>query len=358
MWPSNALTERLGLDRPIIQAPMAGASTPELAAAVSNAGGLGSLGLGTVSAQDAGQQMRAFGELGGQALNANFFCHEHPVDVDMTGREMRTRLQRWYFEAGLGEVPLPSTPYDTFGPEHVEQIRTHRPAVVSFHFGLPADELLAAVRETGCLILSSATTVAEARWLAERGVDAIITQGIEAGGHRGSFLDVDIAEQPGLFALIPQVVSAVDVPVIAAGGIADGRTIAAALVLGASAVQIGTAFLRCPEATVHPRHRDALANATDNGTRLTNLFSGKPARGLVNRYMDTYRDAEDLVAPYPAQLSIYRPLAQHSSDDEIADVLPLWSGQSASLAREMPAAELVGTLVQETEDVLGKVGWA
>lgn len=355
MWPSNELTERLGLDWPIIQAPMAGASTPELAAAVSNAGGLGSLGLGTITGQEAGQQMQAFGELSGRALNANFFCHESPVDVDMTGREMRTRLQRWYFEAGLGEVPVPSVPFGTFGPEQVEAIRAHRPAVVSFHFGLPDDELLAAVRETGCLILSSATTVAEARWLAERGVDAVIAQGTEAGGHRGSFLDVDTAEQPGLFALIPQVASAVDVPVIAAGGIVDGRTIAAALMLGASAVQIGTAFLRCPEASVHPRHRAALAGAADNGTRLTNLFSGKPARGLINRYMDTYRDAETLVAPFPAQLSIYGPLVQNASDDEIADLLPLWSGQSASLTREMPAAELLATLAVETGEVFGRV---
>ena len=358
MWPSNELTIRLGLQWPIIQAPMAGTTTPELAAAVSNTGGLGSLGLATIPAEAAGAQIEAFGELSGGPLNANFFCHEEPVDVDMTGREMRIRLQRWYFELGLGEVPLPSVPFGTFGWEHVEQIQTHRPAVVSFHFGLPDDELLAAVRETGCQVWSSATTVEEARWLEARGVDAVIAQGIEAGGHRGTFLGADPEHQPGNFALIPQVASAVDLPVIAAGGIVDGRTIAAALVLGASAVQIGTAFLRCPEASVHPRHRAALAGASDNATRLTRLFSGKPARGLVNRYMDTYRDAEQFVAPFPAQLSIYGPLVQNASEDEIADLLPLWSGQSASLTRELPAAELLATLAAETDEVLGKVGGA
>jgi nitronate monooxygenase len=184
----------------------------------------------------------------------------------------------------------------------------------------------------------------------------VIAQGTEAGGHRGSFLDVDTTEQPGLFALLPQVASAVDVPVIAAGGIVDGRTIAAALVLGASAVQIGTAFLRCPEAHVHPRHRAALAGATDNGTRLTRLFSGKPARGLINRYMETYRDAEELVAPFPAQGTLNGPLIQAVSDDEIADLMPLWSGQSASLTREMPAAELLALLVAETEGCLKSFG--
>ncbi|CAN5581423.1 nitronate monooxygenase family protein [soil metagenome] len=356
MWPKNEFTERLGLKWPIIQAPMAGSSTPELAAAVSNAGGLGSLGLAT--AGDAGAEIAAFRELSDRALNANFFCHKDPGDVEMAGREMRARLQRWYFEAGLGEVPNPSVPIGPFGPAQVEQIRFHRPEVVSFHFGLPDDELLQAVRETGCQIWSSATTVAEARWLEERGVDAIIAQGIEAGGHRGTFLDADPSEQPGLFSLLPQVSSAVNVPVIAAGGIVNGQTIAAALVLGASAVQIGTAFLRCPETRVHPAHRAALADATDNQTRLTRLFSGKPARSLINRYMNTFRDAEELTAPFPSQTTLLLPLFSAASDDEAGDLLPLWSGQSAALTREMPAAELVATLADETGDLLRRLGGA
>ncbi|MEZ4523561.1 MAG: nitronate monooxygenase [Thermomicrobiales bacterium] len=356
MWPTNELTERLGLDWPIIQAPMAGSTTPELAAAVSNAGGLGSLGLGTIPAGEAGAQMAAFAELSEGPLNANFFCHEHPVDVDMTGREMRARLQRWYFEAGLGEVPYPTIPWGTFGHEQVEQILAHRPAVVSFHFGLPDDDLVDAVRAAGCLIISSATTVAEARWLEERGADAVIAQGIEAGGHRGTFLDADPSEQPGLFSLLPQVVSAVDLPVIAAGGIADGRAIAAAFVLGASAVQMGTAFLRCPEATVHPAHRQALASAGERRTRQTKLFSGKPARAFVNRFMESFQEVEELVAPYPSQASLFGPIARTTPEDEAGDVIPMWAGQSAVLTREMPAADLVATLADETSERLREIG--
>jgi nitronate monooxygenase len=355
MWPKSVLTERLGLEWPIIQAPMAGASTPELAAAVSNAGGLGSLGLATVSPGEGGAQIEAFGELSGRPLNANYFCHEEPSDVEGTAREMRARLQRRYFEAGLGEVPPPSLPFTTFGWEHVEQIRKHRPQVVSFHFGLPDDSLLHAVKDTGALVFSSATTVAEARWLEERSVDAVIAQGLEAGGHRGTFQGSDPTAQPGLFALLPQIAAAVNVPVIAAGGIVDGRTIAAALVLGASAVQIGTAFLRCPETRVHPRHREALAAATDASTRVTRLFSGKPARSLVNRYLEEFEAAEDLTAPFPAQLALWAPLMQAAPEAEVSEVMTLWSGQSAALTREMSAADLVRTLVAEAEEVAGRL---
>ncbi len=294
--------------------------------------------------------------MSGRSLNANYFCHIDPGDVEGSAQQMRSRLQRRYFEAGLGEVPWPSVPFGTFGWGHVEQIRRHRPEVVSFHFGLPNDELFEAVRETGCQIWSSATTVVEARWLEERGIDAVIAQGFEAGGHRGTFLGADPTEQPGLFALLPQVVSAVGVPVIAAGGIANGRSIVAALALGASAVQMGTAFLRCPEASVHPRHRDALAMASDSSTRVTRLFSGKPARSLINQYMTDFQDAEELVAPYPAQASLHGPLVQAASEQEAGDVLALWSGQSAALTRELPASDLVATLAAETEERLRAIG--
>ena len=224
--------------------------------------------------------------------------------------------------------------------------------MVSFHFGLPEARLLERVRATGAKIVSSATTVAEARWLEERGVDGIIAQGTEAGGHRGTFLGADPSEQPGLFALLPQVASAVSVPVIAAGGIADGRGIAAAFVLGASAVQMGTAFLRCPEASIHPRHREALAAASDSGTRLTRLFSGGPARSLINRYMNEFQDLETQAAPYPTQSSLFYPLANATPDEEAGDVISLWSGQSAALTREMPAGELVALLVEEVGERL------
>jgi len=355
MWPRNELTERLGLEWPIIQAPMAGSATPELAAAVSNAGGLGSLGFGVSTVEEIGAMIEAFGELSGRALNTNFMCHKDPGDVEGRFPEMRAGLQRLYFEAGLGEVPQPTAPYAPFGPQHVELIQHYRPEVVSFHFGLPDDELLQAVKDTGAFVMSSATTVAEARWLEERGVDAIIAQGTEAGGHRGTFLGTDPTEQPGLFALLPQVVDAVSVPVIAAGGIADGRGIAAAFVLGASAVQMGTAFLRCPEASIHPHHREALARGTDSSTRLTRLFSGGPARSQINRYMNALHHLEDKAPPYPTQSSLHWPLAAATPDEEAGDVIALWSGQSAALTREMPAAELVATLAREAGEILGGI---
>jgi nitronate monooxygenase len=346
MWQRNALCERLGVDRPIIQAPMAGSTTPQLAAAVSNAGGLGSLGLATSAIEDADRQIAAFKSLSNRSLNANFFCHAEPGDLAAAGTAMRERLKPYYAAHGLGEVPHPSLPYRSFGPEHLELIRRYRPRVVSFHFGLPPDDLFRAVKEAGAVVLSSATTVAEARWLEARGVDVVIAQGLEAGGHRGLFLANDPASQVGLFALLPQVARAVRVPVVAAGGIADGQSIAAALVLGASGVQLGTAFLRCPEASVHPEHRAALASATDDATRITRLFSGRPNRVMRTRFMDEMRDAEHLAAPFPSQITLMAPLRQ---DPGKMDFLSHLAGQAAPLTRDMPAADLVRTLIAETE---------
>lgn len=352
MWPANKLTDQLGIDVAIIQSPMAGAGTPALSAAVSNAGGLGSLGLGTIAPDAAAAEISDHIQLSNRSLNANFFCHDEPGDVSAGSEAMRGRIKEWFDARELGPVPAASVPYATFGPAHVEMIQTLQPKVISFHFGLPERPLYDAVRETGATILCSATTVAEARWLESQGVDAIIAQGTEAGGHRGTFQNADITAQPGLFALLPQITAAVDLPVIAAGGIVDGRTIAAALIMGASAVQLGTAFLRCPETKIHPAHRKALAAARDDGTRLTKLFSGKPARSLTNRYMETFADAEAKTAPYPAQISLAASLKQASPEADIGDVSSLWSGQSAALTREMPAAELLDLLVAETDEVL------
>ncbi len=348
MWPSNTLTDRLGMDIAIIQAPMAGANTPALSSAVSNAGGLGSLGLGTSSVESATAQIAEHFQSSNRSLNANFFCHDEPTEAESRSLAMRERLQPWYDDMDLGPVPLPHAPYSSFGPEHLELLEKLSPKVGSFHFGLPEPELYKAVRASDAFIMASATTVSEARWLAAQGVDAIIAQGLEAGGHRGTFQGADPTAQPGLFALLPQVTSAVDVPVIAAGGIADGRTIAAALALGASAVQIGTAFLRCPEANVHPAHRKQLAEARDDGTRVTRLFSGKPARGFHNKYMDEFETAETDVAPFPTQLSLSGPLKKGAGEERAGEVMSLWSGQSASLSREMPAADLLALLVEET----------
>tara|TARA_R110002096_G_scaffold79114_4_gene185850 strand:+ start:743 stop:1801 length:1059 start_codon:yes stop_codon:yes gene_type:complete len=344
MLPSNALTERLGLAYPIIQAPMAGATTPALAAEVSEAGALGSLGLGTSTAEAAAAEIQHFRQMSAKALNANFFCHDEPGDVTGTGEKMRRRLAPFYQEHNAGDVPLPSVPYGTFTADHAAMLAVEKPAVVSFHFGLPEEALLEQVRATGAFILCSATTVAEARALEIAGVDAIIAQGLEAGGHRGTFLGADIAHQPGLFALLPQVCRAVSVPVIAAGGIVDGHTAAAAFMLGASAVQVGTAFLRNADTKISEPHRAALAAGGDESTRVTRLHSGKPARAIRNRLLDELADAENQIAPYPAQRSLVAPLGGKGDGAYQA----LWAGQNVGLTRDMPAAQLVRVLAEET----------
>lgn len=346
MWSRTPLCDRLDLERLIVQAPMAGSTTPELAAAVSNAGGLGSLGLATMPVEQADQQVAAFRALSNRSLNVNFFCHADPSDVAALGVEMRTRLRPYYAAHDLGEVPLPKVPFASFGVPHLDLIRRHRPQVVSFHFGLPADDLLHAVKETGAAVISSATTVAEARWLEAHGADAIIAQGSEAGGHRATFLSTDPSSQAGLFALLPQVVRSVRVPVLAAGGIGNGRGVAAALLLGASGVQLGTAFLRCPEAAVSPAYRAALADVGDDGTRLTRLFSGRPNRVIHNRFTEELLDAEDLAVAFPAQFALTAPLRATGMTDFSAFL----AGQGAPLTREMPAADLVRVLTAETNE--------
>jgi nitronate monooxygenase len=344
MLPKNSLTERLGLAYPIIQAPMASATTPALAASVSEAGALGSLGLGTSTAEAAAAEIQRFRQMTEKPLNANFFCHEGPGDVTGTGEAMRRRLAPFYQAHNAGDVPLPTVPYGTFTAEHAAVLQVERPAVVSFHFGLPDEELLEQVRATGAYIICSATTVAEALTLETAGVDAIIAQGLEAGGHRGTFLGGDITNQPGLFALLPQVCRAVSLPVIAAGGIVDGHTAAAAFMLGASAVQVGTAFLRNADSKISDPHRRALAEAGDESTRVTRLHSGKPARAIRNRLLDELADMEGAVAPYPAQRSLVAPLGGKGDGAYQA----LWAGQNVGLTREMPAAELVRVLAEET----------
>lgn len=222
-----------------------------------------------------------------------------------------------------------------------------KPPVVSFHFGLPEESLLERVKATGAVVLSSATTASEARWLADKGCDAIIAQGAEAGGHRGMFLGEDIATQAGTFALVPQVVDAVDVPVIATGGIADGRGIAAAFALGASAVQIGTAYLFTPEATISELHRQALANASDDGTALTNLFSGRPARGLMNRVMREVGPISDKAPAFPTAGGALAPLKSEAEKGGSAGFSSLWSGQAAGLCQDMGAGELTRRLAED-----------
>jgi len=357
MWQRNELTQRLGLTWPIVQAPMAGSGTPQLAAAVGVAGGLGSLGCGTQTVEAARAQIEEARRLGARPLNVNFFCHPEPAtDGAGDAAAMRRLLAPLFAAHGLGEPPPPGLPYPSFGPEHLALVEATRPEVVSFHFGLPDAAAVAAVKAAGAMVWSSATTVEEARWLEARGADVVIAQGIEAGGHRGTFLGADPSHQAGTLALVPQVADAVRVPVVAAGGIADGRGVAAALVLGASAAQLGTAFLRCPEAGVPPAHRAALAGARDDSTRVTRLFTGKPARALRNRLTEELREAEGDALAYPLQLSLTAPLRRVPDTGSAGDVLAMWSGQAAGLTRELPAGDLVRRLAEETEGALGRLG--
>ena len=277
----------------------------------------------------------------------NFFVHPTPhIDADVA-RRVRARLATYYDEFGLGTVPEPSDPFPHFDQGRLQLVLDLRPPVVSFHFGLPPADMLKRIKQTGTVVLSSATTVDEARKLEAEGADAVIAQGFEAGGHRGTFTEGDGAGLIGTMALVPQVVDAVRVPVIAAGGIADGRGIAAAFALGASGVQIGTAFLGCPEAVVPAVHRDGLHRAADEDTRLTRVFTGRPARALRNRLIDEMADSE--VLEFPAQASLTRALFQADSDAARMAFPPLWAGQAAPLVRDLPAAKLVDTLVAEAQ---------
>lgn len=344
MWPSNALTERLNLKWPILQAPMGSASTPALAAAVTNAGALGGLGMWGRTADEAARRIAGFRQQSGGSLNVNYPIWPDPSAPAEATEAMRRHLQRQYDALGLGAVPQPKGTTSDVGPEHVALLLETKPQMASFHFGLPAPDAIAAIKAAGIYIVSSATTVAEARRLEASGCDAIIAQGTEAGGHRATFTGVDIGMQPGLFALLPQVVDAVHVPVIAAGGVADGRTAAAAFMLGASAVQIGTAFLHCEEAEVRDAHRAALEAAGDDGTVVTDVISGRPCRYIRNRMIDDLLASGLKPLPVPAQQSLTQPLAAAGRRDWTA----LTAGQSAALSRDKSAADLVERLAEET----------
>jgi nitronate monooxygenase len=343
MWPANSLTQRLRLKWPIIQAPMGIMSTPALAAAVSNAGGLGGLGLWGLSAEDAGRRIAGFRQMSGGSLNVNYPMWPEPKASPEVAEPMRRHLKTHYDAKGMGDVPMPQGAAGDVTPDHLAALLEAKPEVVSFHFGLPADPIVRAVKDAGIFVISSATTVAEARRLEASGVDAVIAQGSEAGGHRATFTGVDMSQQAGLFSLLPQVVDAVRVPVIAAGGVADGRTVAAAFMLGASAVQMGTAFLHCEEANVQPAHRQALAEATESATVVTDMISGRPARYIRNKLVDGLMASGLKPLPIPAQLSLTMPLGQ-AGDRELT---PLFSGQSSGLVRHTKAADLVSSLAED-----------
>jgi nitronate monooxygenase len=358
-WPT-ALTDLLGIEHPIIQAPMAGSSTLELAVAVAGAGGLGSLAAAMLPPARLREEVSALRAATNRPFNVNFFVHQPPSDDPARTARMTARLAPYYAELGIApptDLPAPSPPFDD---AMLEALLAERPKVVSFHFGLPDADQLQALQAIGTVLLASATTVAEARQLAAAGVDAIIAQGNEAGGHQGSFTPSLPGTGTGTMALVPQVVDAVGCPVIAAGGLMDGRGIAAAFMLGAAGVQLGTAFLGCPEASIHPLHRQALQAASDDGTRMTRAFSGRAARGLTNRLIRELAPeaagaaggSGDDILDFPLQRGLTGPLGQAAARQGSADFMPMWAGQGAALARELPAAELVRRLVAETERAL------
>jgi nitronate monooxygenase len=341
----TALANFLGIDLPIIQAPMAGSQGSALAIAVCNAGGLGSLPCAMLSIDQMRAELAAIRAGTDKPYNVNFFCHTPPTPDAAREAAWRASLAPYYAEFGIDAATIPAGPgRNPFTAEAAAVLEAFRPAVVSFHFGLPSTELLTRVKAMGAKVLSSATTVAEARWLEAHGADAIIAQGAEAGGHRGMFLTDDIATQVGIFALLPQMVRAVRVPVIAAGGIADAQGVAAALALGAAGVQVGTAYLCCPEATTSRVHRAALMSERAAETALTNLFSGRPARGIVNRFMREAGPMSPLPSAFPLATGGMAPLRAKAEAAGSGDFSPLWSGQNASACREVPAARITREL--------------
>ncbi len=338
----------LGIELPIIQAPMAGVQGSALAIAVCNAGGLGSLPCAMLGPDALRQELEALRAGTARPFNVNFFCHAQPAPSAEREAAWRAALQPFFNEFGLDAAAVAAGPARLpFGPEAAAVLAEFEPAVVSFHFGLPSPELLACVRRWGGKVLSSATTVDEARWLEAQGVDAIIAQGLEAGGHRGMFLTDDLQTQMGTFALVPQIVKAVNVPVVAAGGIADAAGVAAALALGAAGVQVGTAYLLCPEATTSALHRAALKSAAARVTALTNLYTGRPARGIVNRLMRQLGPMRAGAPAFPLAASAVAPLRAAAEKRGSDGFSPLWAGQNVAGCAEVAAAVLTRSLMAE-----------
>jgi nitronate monooxygenase len=356
MWPDRRLLDLFGIEHPIIQAPMANSSDVDLAVAVARGGGLGSLPAGTLDAEKFRAHIAAFRERApGKPVNVNFFTHRQPTPNNAREAAWREALKPYYGQYGIDPgAPVASANRAPFNAALCDVVETLKPEVVSFHYGLPAADLLARVKAAGCKVMCSATTVAEAKHLAANGCDAIIAQGNEAGGHRGMFLTEDVAAQPGTFALVPQVADAVSVPVIAAGGIGDARGIVAALVLGAVGVQLGTAYLHCPEATISPPHRARLRDAAEHPTVVTNVMTGRPARGFVNRVMHELGPMSEIAPAFPLAAAALAPLAAKTK--ETGEFASLWAGQAAALGTELPARELTLKLAREAQDLLRRLG--
>lgn len=348
-WRNRRIIDLFGIEAPLILAPMAGSGTAEMAIAVCEAGGLGSLPCAQLNVEQARDAVALIRSKTRAPINLNFFCHTPPQGDAVRNMAWRARLAQYYVEYGLDPEVTPTgagrRPFDSDFCGLVEEFK---PEVVSFHFGLPDKILLDRVKATGAKVVGSATTVAEARWLEAHGCDAVIAMGLEAGGHRGNFLTHDMSTQVGTFALVPQVVDAVSVPVIAAGGIADSRGIVATFALGASAVQIGTAYLFCPESKITQAHRTALRESSDDSTVVTNVFTGRPARGIVNRVIREVGPLSTVTPAFPLAGAALAPLKGKAEEAGKGDFTNLWSGQAARLSRELPAGELTRVLIDET----------
>jgi nitronate monooxygenase len=350
-WPDNRLLDLLKLEIPIIQAPMAGADSIELAGAVSSTGALGSLACALLSANKVRESVEAIREGTNGAFNLNFFCHKMEAPDSAARQRWKNFLRPHYERLGLDiESVAESRLRLPFDEEMCGVVEELRPPVVSFHFGLPAASLVDRLKRIGIKILSSATSAREARWLEDHGCDAVIAQGLEAGGHRAMFLESEASTQIGLFSLLPQITDAVSVPVIASGGIGDARGIVAAFALGASGVQLGTAYLLSPEARISPIYRSALAQANETGTALTNLFSGRPARGILNRFLKESGPMAEEALPFPFAATLVAPLRAASEKAGSFDYMQMWAGQAAGLIESMPADQLTLKLAKEALD--------
>lgn len=344
----TSLQKLLGIELPIIQAPMAGVQGSALAVAVSNAGGLGSLPCAMLSLDDLRKELMAIKIQTNKPFNVNFFCHTPPEPSAEREAAWRAALSPYYKEYGIDAESIPAGPGRApFSAEAADVLEEFAPPVVSFHFGLPSAELLARAKALGAKIFCSATTIEEARWLEAQGVDAIIAQGLEAGGHRGIFLSEDLSTQVGTFALLPQIVQKVKLPVIAAGGIADAKGVAAAMALGAAGVQVGTAYLLCPEATTSAIHRAALKSKAAHHTALTNIFTGRPSRGIVNRIMRELGPISTATPVFPLATAAIVPLRAKAEGQGSGDFSPLWAGQNVSGCKEISAAELTRALAAD-----------
>jgi nitronate monooxygenase len=348
MWSDRRVIELFGVEHPILLAPMAGAIDYEIAVEVAEGGGLASIPCAMLTPEKLREQFDRFRAKTSKPINFNFFCHTPPSPNNAREDAWRERLKPYYQELGVDPAaPIPNSNRSPFDSAFCQVVEELQPEVVSFHFGLPEASLLHRVQRAGCRVVCSATTVKEAVWLEEKGVDAVVAQGFEAGGHRGHFLSDDLFTQAGTFALVPQICDAVKVPVIAAGAVSDARGIAAAFMLGASGVQIGTTYLHCPESKISALHRAAIAAAGDDATTCTNLMTGRPARGVINRVMRELGPINPIAPDFPLAAGALAPLRTKAEACGSGEFSPMWSGQAAALGRPVPARELTQTLALE-----------